>query len=277
VKKPFLAVFKEGNAMNVPIRMLGIATSIFWIFLVAFIVSAAYSVKDLSFDMGEPQFAATPDGQLLFSLPLYIDNRGYYSLKGLNLSTVFSDVEGSEISRASTYVAVIPHGKNVTILHNVTLGMDSLFGSREQYLFHDSNFTAAVMAGLNFAELFPAQISTNFSYPWGAPFYNFALGQPSFGRFNVTHSVVRVPMSFENHAAFDLVGNIRVELYDGADAFLGETQTLFSVPQFSSYNGDVEFHVPLNMASLSASRNGHFEVYFSTALFEYGPLVIPYG
>ena len=263
--------------MNVPIRALGIATSIFWIFLVAFIASAAYSVKDLNFDVGEPQFSTAPNGQLLFSLPLYIDNNGYYSLKEFQLSTVFSDAEGSEISRDNTYVAVIPHGENVTIIHNVTLSMDSLLEKGEQYLFNDSNLTASVTAGLNFAELFPAQISTNFSYPWGAPFYNFALGQPSFGRFNVTHSVVAVPMSFENHAAFDLVGSIRIELYDGSDSLLGESQIIFSVPQFSSYNGDVEFHVPLNVASFSASRNGHFDVYFSTPLFEYGPLVIPYG
>ena len=277
MKKPLLTVLKEGNAMNVPIRALGIATSIFWIFLVAFIASAAYSVKDLNFDVGEPQFSTAPNGQLLFSLPLYIDNNGYYSLKEFQLSTVFSDAEGSEISRDNTYVAVIPHGENVTIIHNVTLSMDSLLENGEQYLFHDSNLTASVTAGLNFAELFPAQISTNFSYPWGAPFYNFALGQPSFGRFDNTHSVVAVPMSFENHAAFDLVGSIRIELYDGSDSLLGESQTIFSVPQFSSYNGDVEFHVPLNVASLSASRNGHFNVYFSTSLFEYGPLVIPYG
>ena len=277
MKRQLLTVLKEGTAMNVPIRVLGIATSIFWIFLIAFIASAAYSVKDLNFDVGEPQFTTAPGGQLMFSLPLYINNRGYYSLKEFQLSTVFSDAEGSEIARDNTYVAVIPHGENVTIIHNVTLSMDSLLESGEQYLFNDNNLTASVTAGLNFAELFPAQISTNFTYPWGAPFYNFALGQPSFGRFNGTHSMVTVPMSFENHAAFDLVGNIRVELYDGADVLLGESQTVVSAPQYSSYNGDLEFYVPLNAASLSGSRNGRFDVYFSTPLFEYGPLVIPYG
>jgi hypothetical protein len=84
-------------------------------------------------------------------------------------------------------------------------------------------------------------------------------------------------MSFENHAAFDLVGNIRVGLYDGSDALLGESQSIVSVPQSSSHNGDLEFYVPLNVASLSASQDGRFEVYFSTPFFEYGPLVIPYG
>jgi hypothetical protein len=277
VKKQLLTVLKEGTAMNVPIRALGIATSIFWIFLIGFIALAAYSVKDLNFDMGEPLFGTSPDGQLMFSLPLYVDNRGYYSLKEFQLSTVFSDAEGVEISRANTFVPVIPHGENVTILHNVTLTADSLFEKGEQYLFNDNNLSVAVTAGLNFAEIFPAQISTNFTFPWGAPFYNFALGEPTFGRFNSTHGAVAVPMSFENHAFFDLVGNIRIELYDSGNSLLGESQTAFNVPQYSSYDGAAEFHVPLNMASLSAAQNGHCNVYFSTPIFEYGPLVIPYG
>jgi hypothetical protein len=263
--------------MNVPIRMLGIATSIFWIMLIAFIALAAYSVKDLKFDFGEPQFTTSPDGQLAFSLPLYIDNRGYYSLKDFYISTVFSDAEGAEISRDSTFVPVIPHGENTTIMHNVTLSLNSLLENGAQYLFYDNNLNVSVTAGLNFAELLPAQISTNFTFPWGAPFYNFALGEPSYGRLDSTHASVTVPMSFENHAVFDLVGNVRIELYDSGDSLLSESQTIVQVPQQSSYNENVVFQVPLNAAATSASQSGHFNVYFDTGFFEYGPLVIPYG
>jgi len=263
--------------MNVPIRALGIATSIFWVLLMAFMVLAAFSVKDLNFDFGEPQFTPAPDGQLTFSLPLYVDNRGYYSLKEFHLSTVFSDEEGEEISRANTYIPVIPHGENTTIVHNVTLSTASLFENGEHYLFNDNNLNVSVTAGLNFAELLPVEISTNFTFPWGAPFYNFALGAPSYGRSSSTHDEVTVPMSFENHAFFDLISNIRIELYDGAGSLLDETQTLVDVPQGSSYDGSVAFNVPLETASLSTARTGHFEVYFNTGLLEYGPLVIPYG
>lgn len=263
--------------MNVPIRMLGIATSIFWIMLIAFVALAAYSVKDLKFDFGEPQFATSPEGELVFSLPLYIDNRGYYSLKDFYLSTVFSDAEGAEISRDNTFVPVIPHGENTTILHNVTLSLNSMLEKGDQYLFNDNNLNVSVTAGLNFAELLPAEISTNFTFPWGAPFYNFALGDPSYERVDATHASVSVPMSFENHAIFDVTGNIRIELYDGEDALLSESQSVVYVPQQSSYSGEVGFQVPLNAATLTAAQNGHFNVYFDTGFFEYGPLVIPYG
>ena len=262
--------------MNVPIRMLGIATTIFWIILVAFIASAAYSIKDLNFNFGEPQFTTTSNNDLLLSLPLYIDNRGYYSLKAFNLTTVFSDAEGVEISRASTFVPVLPQGHKTTILHNATLNMASLSGNA-QYLFNDSDLTIAVTAGLNFAELLPVELSTNFSYPWGAPFYDFAVGQPQYSRLNLSHTRVIAPLSFENHAAFDQSGNIRIKLYDSADSLLGESQTVFAVPRYSSFADDAEFSIPSRTVNLSAQRSGHFEVYISTAMFEYGPLVIPYG
>ena len=263
--------------MNVPIRMLGIATSIFWIMLIAFIALAAYSVKDLNFDFGEPQFATSPDGEFTLSLPLYIDNREYYSLKEFGLLTVFSDAEGEEISRDNTFVPVIPHGENVTILHNATLSMESLLEKGEQYLFNDNDLNVSITAGLNFAELLPAQISTNFTFPWGAPFYNFALGEPSCGQFDSTQVAVTVPMSFENHAVFDVASNIRIELYDRANALLGESQTIVYIPQHSTYERNVEFRVPLSPSSASAAQNGHFNVYFNIGLADYGPLVIPYG
>jgi hypothetical protein len=263
--------------MNVPIRMLGIATTIFWIMLIAFIALAAYSTKDLNFDFGDPQFNASPDGQVVFSLPLYIDNKGYYSLKEFYLSTVFSDADGVEVSRDSTFVPVIPHGESTTILHNATLSLDSLLENGEQYLFNDNNLNVSVTAGLNFAELLPAEIATNFTFPWGAPLANFALGEPTYELLDFTRATVAVPMSFENHAVFDIAGNVRIELYDGANSLLGESQTIVYVPQQSSYNGDMEFQVPLTAASLSDAQSGHFNVYFDMGFFEYGPLVIPYG
>jgi hypothetical protein len=79
-------------------------------------------------------------------------------------------------------------------------------------------------------------------------------------------------MSFENHAAFNVTGDIRVKFYDGEDSLLAESQTLFNVTQHSSYAKKLEFIVPF-----SGEPSGHFEVCFSTELFEYGPMVIPFG
>lgn len=263
--------------MNVSIRMLGVATSIFWVLLIAFLALAAYSVKDLSIDFGEPEYAVTLEGELTLALPLYVDNRGYYSLKDFYLSAVFSDAEGYEISRSETIVPVIPHGETSTILYNVTLDTFSLLERGDQYLFNDSDLNIFFAAGLNFAELIPAEISTNFTYPWGAPFYNLTVGEPSFEIIGFTDVTISAPINFENHAFFDLAGYIRIELYDSQDSLLSENQTALFVPQHSAYEGNIEFSIPLTALSLSAAQSGHFDVYFDMGILQYGPLVIPYG
>ena len=262
--------------MKVPIRMLGIATFILWVFLAAFIALAAYSIKDLGLDVGETQVSTTPKGELLFSLPVFIDNKGYSSLNNLQITTVFFDAGGAEISTASTSVPTISQGETAIITHNATLNVNTLLLKGEQYLLEDQNLAASVATGLTLAELLPVQISTNFTYPWGAPFYNFRLSQPLANGFNVTHYSAIVPVSFENHAAFDLTGNIRIQLLGNDDKLLSETQTDFNASRQSSYADEIEFQIALDSESL-LDQNGHFNVYFSTALFEYGPLVIPYG
>ncbi|MEM3378060.1 MAG: hypothetical protein QW674_03830 [Candidatus Bathyarchaeia archaeon] len=263
--------------MNVAIRALSLATTIFWILLIAFITLSAFSLKDLNFSLDEPKFTVTAEGELLFSLPLSIENREYCDLKDFQLATVFSDATGKVISTAKSSVPLILRGESVTLVHNATLSMDDMLENAGQYLFNDANLTAQVAAGLTFADFLPAQISTNFTFPWGAPLYNFAIDQPTFEPFNSTHSLVTLPISFENHAAFDLEAAIRVMLFDSTDSLIGESQTRLQAPMYSPYQGDLTFYIQLNAESLAAAQRGHCNVYFSTTLFEYGPLVIPYG
>ena len=257
--------------MNVPIRMIGIVTSILWIMLITVVALAAYSVKDLNFDFGEPKFIVAPNGELTFSLPLYIDNRGYYNLKEFHLSTVFSGAEGAEISRDNTYIPIIAHGENTTILHNVTLNMFSLLENDEQYIFNDNDLHVSVTAGFNFADLLPTQISTNFTFQWGAPFYNFALGETLYEQLDLTQVTIAVPMNFENHAAFDISGNIRIELYDQVDLLLAESQTPVYIAQHSAFEEEVEFNIPLSTSSAirrtSLSRILFFKAVISLTLF----------
>ncbi|MCK5642935.1 MAG: hypothetical protein KAJ19_19145 [Gammaproteobacteria bacterium] len=262
--------------MKVPIRMLGIATSVFWVLLIAFIILAAYSVTDLKFDIDEPELTVDSDGQLVFNLPLIIDNGGYYSLREFHITTIFSNAEGLEISRAHTLVPIIPSGEIITINHNVPLNIEELYQNDDNYLFEDNDLQVSLSVGLNFAEVLPSQISTNFTFPWGAPFNNFELGQPNVNTFNLTHSIISVPMSYDNHAFYDVVGSIDVELYDEGNSLLSETRELIDTPQQTSHNENIELFVS-NASSLDSIQNGYFNIYFSTLIFEHGPMVIPYG
>jgi len=260
--------------MNVPIRMLGIANMIFWIVLIAFIASAGYSIKDINFNAGEPTLGATEDGSLTLTFPLYIDNQGYYGLKAFNITTTVYGDQGNEVTKTSTFVPTIFKGQTTTILHNVTLNIKQLAESNPQLLLNDSNLKARVAAGFDFAKLMPVQLSTNFTFPWGAPFHNLVLEQPQYSVVSRSNVRVIVPLSFENHATFDIAGDVLAGIYDGNGALLTESQTSLSVPAGSAFIGELGFTLPVDAASQIVTEGGHVEVFFSSPLFEYGPMVI---
>lgn len=83
--------------MKVPIRALSLATSIFWVLILSFIIISAFSLMDLNFSIDEPKFMVASEGKLIFSLPIYIENGGYCDLKDFQLATVFSDTKGRVI------------------------------------------------------------------------------------------------------------------------------------------------------------------------------------
>ena len=258
--------------MRIPIRMISIATTFFWIFLIIFLVSAVYSVKDVRFDFGEPQIGLTADNKILFSLPITIDNKGYYNIGCFNVTTEILDKEGFMITRASTFIPVIEKGRQVMATHNVTIDVNDLQNSQD-YLFNDMELEVCEIVRIKLAEAIPVQASTNVSMPWGAPLYNFTLGEIEHAGFNGTHMTATVPISFENHAPFDLTGNIQMRMYDSTSSLVSEGQTTIETPQNTQYYGYIELNVPI----AAATESGYFEVYFSFPSFTLEePLVIPY-
>lgn len=259
--------------MNVPIRAIGIATTIFWAILMLFSVSVAYSVKDLQFGFGEPQIGTTQNNEVLISLPINVTNNGYYNVGSFNVTSVALDKNGLIVARGSTFASVIEKEQQVTFLHNLTLDMDSLLQHDQDYLFNDTQLNVDERVSMELAELIPVEASSNFSIPWGAPLHNFMLGQPEYLTFNLTQIQVAVPLSFENHASFDLSGDVRIRIYNNAGSLIGSNDTAISVPQNSHYKGSIEFWVTTS----AISSSGHVEIELQTPFFSYGPQEIAYG
>jgi hypothetical protein len=254
--------------------MIGIATTIFWAFLIIFSISAAYSVKDFQFDFGDPQMSIALDNKLLFSLPIHIQNRGLYNLGSFNVTTDISDANGSPIAHGSTFVQTIRKGERVTVFHNVTMDINDVIQNSSSYLFSDSQLNIAESVGMSLAELIPVQASANLSYPWGAPLYNFALGAPAYEPYNITHIKVTVPISFENHAFFDLAGDLQINMYNSQDLSLGAGTATINAPQHSPYSGNIELYIAMTP---QATPSGYFELTLHAQYFNYGPWVILYG
>ncbi|NWF86416.1 hypothetical protein HXY32_01145 [Candidatus Bathyarchaeota archaeon] len=259
--------------MRVPIRMIGIATTFFWIFLIAFLVTAVYSTKDVAFNFGEPQMNTNASGEIVFSLPISVANRGFYDIGAFAIMTEVFDNHDASIVRGSTLVPVIKKNDEVTVVHNMTFDMNDLLQRSENFLFNDSELKIYAAVGMRIAEVIPVEASSNFSMPWGAPLYNFTLGDPAYAPYNLTHWRATVPLSFENHAFFDLIGNVQIQMYNDAGTLVGEGQTSVEAYANSSYSGFIELYVSI----VEVTSSGWFEVYFSTSIFNYGPLVISYG
>jgi hypothetical protein len=259
--------------MKIPIRIIGIATTFFWIFLIAFSVSAAYSAKDIQFHFGDPQTGMSTGNELFFSLPITIINRGFYNIGHFNVTSRIADKDGLEITRGSTFIPVIRKDEEVTTFHNLTFNIDDLLQRDQDYLFNDSEIKIDETVGLRLAEIIPVQAEANLTMPWGAPLYNFAIGQPQYSAYNTTHFRATVPVSFENHAFFDLAGSIQLRMYNSANTRTGYGEKAFAVTQHSRYDGTVEFYVFIS----GVTSSGRFEAYLFSPLFNYGPWVIPYG
>ena len=259
--------------MDVPIRTIGVATTVFWAILILFAVSLVYSVKDLQFGFGEPQTSAAQDGNITVSMPINVTNNGYYDLGSFNVTSTIFDDSGLTIAWGSTIIPVIAKGRAEIVYHNLTLDVGSLLQRDQNYLFDDTQLSVAESVSMKLAELIPVQASGNFSIHWGAPLYNFTLEQPKYAEFNFTHVRMMVPLRFENHASFGFSGDVRIRMYNDAGSLVGTGDTAIEVPQRSSFKGDMEFWA---MASL-ISTTGRLEIEFQTPFFSYGPEVIPYG
>jgi hypothetical protein len=259
--------------MDIPIKMIDFAIATCWIFLIMFFATAAYSVTDLGLNFGNPRIGTATDGRTVVSLPVTIANNGYYSIGSFNFTTKVLGDDGSTITEGSTLIPAIGVGEKVSIIDNMTLDIDHLLQSSQNFLFNDTQLDIVENVGMVIGEVIPVQASGNVSVPWGAPFYNLKLEEPQYSMLNHTHMSVIVPMSFDNHASFDIVGEAEMRMYNSTNQLIGFGQNTIDVLQQSHYDG----HVELDVGISSITQTGRFELNFQTSLFSSGSRVIPYG
>jgi hypothetical protein len=258
--------------MRVPIRIIGIATTVIWIFIIIFSVSAMYSMMGIRVNLGQLQITTPEKDQLLLSFPVTIVNTGFYNLAPFNISTVIFDASGSRVAQGFTFIPIVLEKQTANATHEIKLNVKDLLQSHQNLLFNDTELITNVTVSMTAAGAIPIVASSNISMPWGAPLYNLVVGAPDFSYYNATHLHIVVPLSFENHASFNLTGAVQLRIYNNANAFLTQTSISLDVLQHSPYQGSIELYVPL----LAVSRM-RFEVFFAFQTFTYGPLVIPYG
>jgi len=259
--------------MDIPIRMIDFATAACWIFLIVFCATAAYSIKDLRLDFGNSRMATTTDNRILVSFPLNIANNGYYDIRSLNFSTKLLGEDGSTITQGSTLIPTIGIGEKLSILHNLTLDVNDVMQSDQDFLFNDTQLNITESIGMVIGEVIPVEASGNISIPWGAPLYDLKLEKPQYIAVNYTQMQVIVSISFDNHAFFNVTGEVHLRMYNSANQLIGHGQSMVDAAQHSHFDGQID----LNVAVSSITQTGRFELDFQTPLFSFGSRVIQYG
>jgi len=248
--------------MKQAIRALTIATLILWILLIVFAITAVYSVMNLDIDFGETQFFPSNEDVVL-SLPFFFNNSGYYDISELNVTTRVTDYNGTLLALSETFVPLVASGSNVETVHNISIDLNDLFMEYTEILFNDSSFELDAFIALNFAHAIPVQMSINMTIPWGAPLSNLSIGEIFVLSDNRT---VVIPVSFENHSYFDIVGTMQLEVYNDVDELVTSGQTDLDVPSYYGYNEPVEAYSSLEDV-LKLTESGKVHLVFEFPMF----------
>lgn len=262
--------------MRQAIRALGWATKIFWIILIVLVVTIAYSASLINIALGEPQ-TTTTEQTVTMSFPITIRNNGFYDIADLNVTTFVIDQNSQTLAAGMTITRLIRRGAEETHTHSITINFTKILAQDDNLLFNDTTLTMYQQVSLNYAKVVPFSVKANQSMPWGAPLSNFALGQVTFRPYNSTHSYADVHFSFENHNQYvPVTGTVRVRICNSDGTRIGSGTTSVDAPPNTPYNGQLSILVR-NPSAPTPTPSGEVRFYFDTSLFDYGPLVIPYG
>jgi predicted amino acid-binding ACT domain protein len=257
--------------------MITVATSLLWVLLIIFSVSAIYSLKDIRLDIGRPQTTIAPQNELLVDFPIGIVNNGYYNLNDFNISMEIHDVQKTVMAQGFTFIPVIKKDETLNTTNRMRMNLTDILQVYQNLILNDTELQINTTVSMKAAGLISLQVSSNLTLAWGAPLYNLTLEKPKFTvqvAPNSTNYVrVTILTTFENHAFFDLNGTIHVSMYNNRNIFTSTGSIVFKAPQQSSYHVDLGLDVPVT----DTTSNGYFDIFFSTPFFSYGPLVIPYG
>ncbi len=258
--------------MKVSMRALNWALRFFWIISIAFGITCAYSATLIRVNFSQP-FVQASELSVTICLPIVLHNRGYYKLVDLRAATTVFDCQENQISIGTSQISEILPEEYLAFSHNLSISLSAVL-ARSEYLFNDSSFTIRGSLQSSLASLVPVRFETKITSPWGAPLYGFDVGLPAFVFRNLTHSMMTIPLSFENHSTyFNVTGRMRILAFDDMYRCVGESVVSMDVASNSVYVGEAQMLVDPNLAT----QTGQIQVFVETEAFNYGPVVSHYG
>ena len=221
--------------MQQSIRALGWTATILTIVLFIFLASLFYSILQVvilapGIKIGglESEFK---DGNVRLSLPILINNTGYYEIDEFKVATALRDENGRLIATNSTLMRNIGRGEFKYEKHVISLSFADIISKMKSYLFNDANIRFSILIGFKYASVLEFQVSmVNVSIPWRAPFYGLRLKSLIFRGSNGTHLFFNLDMDIENHFVSDIGGLLRLTIYNEKAVRVGEGVGLLYLP-----------------------------------------------
>ncbi len=214
---------------------------------------------------GEPKEPFVSNGTLMASVPFAINNKGFYDISNLAITTYITDKNGTTISSSTTPPSSIPRDSKVPIPLNISINLNNITANTLTYMLtNDTVLNIEMLVALTYAHAIPLKISLNTTMPWGAPLYNLTMD----GISAVAPNQVNVSLSFDNHAFFSLDGTIDLEIWDSTGA-IGSNTTGISVSPGNSYDLPIPVTITGNPMDVTEV---HLQI--DTSLFSYGPVVM---
>jgi hypothetical protein len=260
------------------IRALGWTITISMLILFAFLVTAVYSVfqtvlMEQGIRFGEPQGPRFLNNTFVLSIPVTVNNTGYYDITDFHITTTLKDFNGTTLTTDSAFIEKVGKGSNETRLLDLSLSLVDILSNMTYLLFNDTEFKIDLSVGLTCAYALSFHLTvTNMSLPgaeeWGAPLHGFTLRDVRLSSFNETHLVLDVFLEFENHSFFDIVGKPYLKVYNEAVGYIACCIGSVNVPSHSGFSDmctiEIEIENPLNYTG-----KGNVEVYFELPLVDY--------
>jgi len=253
--------------MKWSIRALGWATNVLWALAIVFIVTTAYSgVVFLESSRLTSVKSYLENDAVVIETSVFANNTGFYNIYDFNITTYAEDSTGRLISKPSTSITpFIERGSTLNSTHKLILNYSEIVSQKLQYLiFNDTVLSQFILLSADIGGILPVQISANTTLPWGAPLYNFSIGEPSF-----TLNTISFVLSFENHSPFNLTTPMTIELYNNENLLIGSTTTEISAaPGYHSQ----EITLPIDVSKVT--KTGFVRAYFPSFDYE---VRYPYG
>jgi len=217
------------------IRALGLTATILAIVLFIFLASVFYSILQIAIlapgiRIGDLKYEFK-DGTVRLSLPILVNNTGYYEIEEFRIATTLRDENGRLIVTNSTLMKNIGRGEFKYGTHMVSLSFADIFSKMRAYLFNDTNIKLSILVGFKYASVLEFQVlMVNVSIPWKAPLYGLRLKSLSLRGSNSTHLFFDLDMDLENHFVSDIGGLLRLTIYNEKAVRVGEGVGLLYLP-----------------------------------------------